>query len=489
MLSQQQYIGTNTSTTSPLLDGDNGTESQQQQHQDFAVDVVVESNSNVINLYQEATTTNEDDNEKLSLLPAQSKITPIAAPPSAQRMLSLDILRGMTVMLMIVVNNQPAATWWPFEHADWNGFTPTDCVFPFFLFISGYAIGITFRNVHVDREKQTKKSREENDTRRIKFCWILPMKKHVYDEVWLWLKILRRSCMLFAIGLLFSLLAHITDPWNIRVMGVMQRIGICYFMVCCLVCLVKWTSVQIVMILALQAIYLGATFGVKVAGCSTRGDIYDEACTAQAFFDQRILHRNNIYRKGIYDPEGFLSTLPAIMTTYMGVLYFKVSQMGASKGESFQGKLYRQMTHWLLASSVFFAIAFAIEPYFPFNKHIWSTSFAILTPAIAGAMLSVITFVVDVKKYDKYWIQPFLWVGSNPLLMYVLPNLAVSIMLKIPAYWHHRRISLYSWFYSACLHSWIKDSRFASLIFAVLFEAIWLPLAAYLHRKKIYVKL
>jgi predicted acyltransferase len=147
-----------------------------------------------------------------------------------QRMQSLDILRGMTVMLMIVVNNQPAATFWPLLHAEWHGFTPTDCVFPFFLWISGYAIGITFRNVHSVRDKwwnSTPEQREEE--KRIKFCWLFSMRQSVYDEIWLWLKIFKRACLLFAIGVSFSLVGHITNPSRTRVMGVLQRISLYVF--------------------------------------------------------------------------------------------------------------------------------------------------------------------------------------------------------------------------------------------------------------------
>lgn len=141
-------------------------------------------------------------------------------PPAKKRIIALDILRGATIMLMIMVNNQPGGGFDILEHAEWHGMTPTDCVFPFFLWITGYAIGITFKDVWTPKKSN-------QDTERVrKFCWLIPMSNARYEQTWMWLKIIRRSITLWLIGFTFAIIGKNFNFTIVRLSGVMQRISL-----------------------------------------------------------------------------------------------------------------------------------------------------------------------------------------------------------------------------------------------------------------------
>jgi predicted acyltransferase len=420
--------------------------------------------------------------EKMQLLPSSVGSTnvsmlEVSKTKRQQRVLALDIVRGMTIVLMIIANSMPAFSYWPFHHAEWNGVTPTDFVFPFFLFIMGYAIAITFRGVHELNELMYERD-------RINFMWCIPVAKYRYDWIWIWIKIWKRTIILFSIGMAMNFAVAVPDFKHMRIMNVMQRIALCYLTVSCLVCTFN-TVLQIAFVAALQVLYITFTFAINVPYCG-RGRIDGPKCCVEGYIDRILFGQNHLFEQNYYDPEGALSTLSAILTCYMGVVYFKLTRI--SRATEYRDNLYRQITHWLMMTSVLLPIAFTINVYFPFNKKIWSTSFAILTPALAGMLLSIITFVVDVKGFGKFWTLPFLWVGSNPLLLYIGPEFLQGILQQIPV-GSGPNNNLFQWIFKNMFVSWIGNVHFAALLFSITFEAIWFPLAAFLYYKKIYIKI
>ena len=213
----------------------------------------------------------------------------------SNRLLSLDVFRGMTIAAMTLVNDPGtwSAIYAPLEHAEWNGATPTDLIFPFFLFISGvsiaFALGRRVQTATVNRE--------------------------------IYYKIFRRAFWLFALGILLEMFPFYNlwtglwfDPAHLRMMGVLQRIAVCYLIAALVFLHTNWKR-QAIIVAAILLAYWALMTLIDVPGCAATS-FNDKACNLAAYLDRSILTENHIWEQSkVYDPEGILSTLPAVATT------------------------------------------------------------------------------------------------------------------------------------------------------------------------------
>jgi predicted acyltransferase len=406
---------------------------------------------------------------------------------------SLDVLRGFTVMLMVIVNNQVGTAYPWLRHAEWDGLQLADFVFPFFLWIMGYAVGITFRvNIWSTKFK--------NDEKYGTVLYIIPVPEPHASRINVYLKIFKRTLMLFFIGIglhtisIVMRLGFEAIPY-VRIPGVLPRIAACY----CISSLIYVTFpspvMQFVLVGALHILYLIIMFGFNVPDGCGRGKVWDKFCCAACWIDRKVWGKNR-YGGGSpsipYDPEGLVSTLTAVTTSHLGIFFYKIAEYvkNKSRKEQWDDFTYKKKLalYFVLWGLGLMAFSYIIHLFlFPFNKPIWSSSFAIFTAGFAGFWLGVITVVVDILEWKSYWTKPFIWVGVNPLLLYVLPSLTVTILLYTRV---SKDTSLLGWLFKYLIQSWVPKSWAAagSLLWSILFELCFVIFAGILHWKKIYVK-
>jgi predicted acyltransferase len=367
------------------------------------------------------------------------------------RLLSLDVFRGMTVAGMVLVNNP--GTWEaihpPLEHAEWNGLTPTDLIFPFFLFIVGVSIPIALG-----------KRIEEGITAK------------VYG------KILRRTAVIFLIGLFIAAFPYF-DFSTLRIPGVLQRIAVCYLIASLIFLHTNWKQ-QVGIGIGILLVYWFLITQIAVPGCEiTKMD--DKACNLAAYIDRSILGVNHIWSLGkVYDPEGILSTLPAIVTALAGVLtgtWLKSKRNDLEKvgGIFFFGVLL-------------FAIGWCWNLFFPFNKALWTSSYVVIAAGLALCFLGFCYWLIDIKGYQK-WSKPFLIFGSNALALYFGAELTAKCLDLISVTGKDGD--------PQALQGWIFETIFlplasrvnASLMYAVSFVLVWLFVMWILYRRNIFIKI
>jgi predicted acyltransferase len=371
---------------------------------------------------------------------------------ASYRFTALDIFRGLTVCFMIIVNTSGngATTFWPLKHADWNGFTPTDLVFPSFLFAVGNAMSF------VTKRWETMKQSEV-----------------------LW-KILKRTALIFFIGYLmywfpfFKLDAQshwvLSPVSQTRIMGVLQRIALCYGIVSLMVYWLgskKTIWLGVIALLAYWALLL--IFGTPGAEFSKTGN-------AVLRFDTWLLGVNHLYMgEGFpFDPEGVLSTLPALFNVIAG---FAVGRFLQLKGKSYEG-----LAKLLMVGFVLLFVAYCWDSFLPVNKKLWTSSYAVLTVGLDCLLLSLIIYITDFlgKTQGTHF---FLVTGKNPLFVYLMSELGVTVMWMI----HVGNEPLFSWIYN---HIFIFTGDYLG---AFLFSVWWMLtcwlVGWVLDKKKIYIRL
>jgi predicted acyltransferase len=307
--------------------------------------------------------------------------------PAQGRLFSLDLFRGATIAAMIVVNNQSNdAAYWPLQHANWNGWTPTDLIFPFFLFIVGVSLVFSFRS-----------RLERGDSRRA-----------------LVLHTVRRSAILFAIGLGLNGLAALQfATW--RIPGVLQRIALVY---CAAGLITLFASIRsrVAWIAGLLLGYWILMRYVPVPGYGVPGRdiplLHPDANLA-AYLDRKLIFGH--LWEGTRDPEGILSTLPAIATALCGVL----------TGEWLRSERSAKQK---LAAMFAYGLAGVIAGelwgiWFPINKKLWTSSYVLLTAGCALICLATCYWVSDIKLRRGRWSKPFLILGMNAIAAYVIAEL------------------------------------------------------------------
>ena len=376
------------------------------------------------------------------------------------RLLSLDVFRGITIAGMVLVNNPGtwSAIYPPLEHAEWHGATPTDLVFPFFLFIVGISITLALG-------------------KRVETGGI---NRDIY------LKIFRRSLTIFGLGLLMAAFPFYNftkgewlDVSNLRIMGVLQRIAVCYLISALIFVRTNWKQ-QAITAGSLLLIYWALMTLINVPGCEiTTFD--DKACNLAAYIDRIVLTENHIWKQSkVFDPEGILSTLPAIATTLAGVLCGHW--------------LRREKDDYEKVAALFFfgltatAFGWIWSFWFPLNKALWTSSYVLYTAGLASCFLGFCYWLVDIKGYRK-WAKPFLIFGVNALALFVFSGLTAKLLgiIKVGAGADGKSISLQGWIFNSIFLPLAAPIN-ASLMFAVSYILLWLFLMWLLYRKRIYIK-
>ncbi len=436
------------------------------------------------------------------------------------RLISLDVFRGMTIAGMVLVNNPGTSpVYWPLDHAEWNGLTPTDWIFPFFLFIVGVSISISLG----------KRVTEKPDA---KAYWkIISRSASIYllgaaisitpffqfqatdapdaIKILVWLafaaailflllrnyKVAAVLCVLGLLGIAgLNLAGYNVVPYNygtLRIFGVLQRIAVCYLVTSLIFLHTNWKQQVGIAVVLLLGYWLVMTV-IPVPGCDITS-ISDKACNLAAYIDRSILTENHIWRSGkVYDPEGILSTIPAIVTCISGVLTGRwlMSEPGAvatgSPPDANANKLNKVGGLFFFGVELL-ALGLIWNSYFPMNKALWTSSYVLATTGIALLTLGFCYWLIDIKGY-RNWAKPFEIFGSNALALFVFTGLFARM---IAAYRvtgpDGQLISIQRWVMNhVYLPLWNPID--ASLAYAISFILFWLFLMWLLYRKNIYVK-
>ena len=365
------------------------------------------------------------------------------------RLASLDVFRGITIAGMVLVNNP--GTWehiyWPLQHASWHGWTPTDLVFPFFLFIVGVAITLAFGS-------RAERGGSKRD---------------------LYVKVIKRSLIIFAIGLFLNGFPYFGLA-ELRIPGVLQRIAVCYLFAS-IIFLETKIRTQVIITIALLLSYWFLVKFIAAPGFAA-GDLTKEG-SLPSFIDRVVFGKHVWAQAKVYDPEGLLSTLPALATTLIGVLAGHLLRAKESP--------YEKVAGLFVAGAICVALGWAWNPFFPINKALWTSSYVLFTGGLALQLLALCYWVIDIKGYRR-WAKPFEIFGVNAIALYVGAGLMAALLglIKVTGA-DGAKIPLGDWIYNNLFASWAAPVN-ASLAFAIVFVLVWLGLMWLLFRRKIFIK-
>ena len=335
-----------------------------------------------------------------------------------RRLRSLDAFRGLTIAAMVLVNNPGtwAAVYAPLTHARWHGLTPTDVIFPFFLFIVGVAIPLSRPTVG---------------------------------------RVLRRAAIIFALGLVLNGLPRF-DWATIRIPGVLQRIAVCYLVAALLFLTTGWRT-QAIVTAALLLGYWGAMTLVPVPGYG-RGNLGPEGNLA-AWLDRAVLGPHIWRAARVYDPEGILSTVPAVATTLLGVLTGRWAQSARPP---------RVITGGLaLAGALGAVLGAAWGVWFPVNKALWTSSYVVLTAGLALLVLAACYWAIEIRGWRR-WAAPFVVLGVNALALFFLSTLVAHVLTLIRV----GNITLHTLIFERVFVPWASPIN-ASLAYAAAYVLVW----------------
>lgn len=370
------------------------------------------------------------------------------------RFLALDVFRGITVCFMIIVNTSGSDlyTYAPLKHAAWHGFTPTDLVFPSFLFAVGNAMSFAM-----------KKYQQQGNAAALK-------------------KIFKRTLLIFLLGYLmywFPFVHQLPDgSWegkpfsHTRVMGVLQRIALCYCLASLLLLYCKRKTVIIV-----SALLLIGYWVILLLWHAPGLDPFSMTGNAGILLDKWLLGEAHMYHgEGIaFDPEGVLSTLPAIVNVVVG--YYT----GVFIQE--KGKTYEGLTKLLLAGCAFIFVSLVWNMAFPINKKLWTSAFVLHTVGIDLVILSFLLYAIEFRQVKKGWYF-FEVFGRNPLFIYLLSELLVTVLFTIHV---APNISVFKWINNTIFQA-AFPGEFGALLFAIAYMLVCWAVGRVLDAKKIYVR-
>lgn len=412
-----------------------------------------------------------------------------------QRFYSLDVFRGATVCLMILVNNPGSWTYIysPLEHAPWHGLTPTDLVFPFFLFAVGNAMS-----------------------------FVMPRLEAGGDALF-WRKIIKRTVLIFLIGLFLNWWPFVTEvnrliegttefqketifkgfTWldysedkagniietmkGVRILGVLQRIALCYF----------FASVIIYYLKPGKAFYAGLLFLLiywLICYVGNPADPYSLKGWFGTAIDKSILGESHMYKgEGIpFDPEGLMSTIPAIVQVIFGYLIgdyiqkkAKIQEQQLDKNIVAQTGLYQMITGLFVAGVAMLVTGFCWDMVFPINKKIWTSSYVIYTSGLATITIATMIYLIEIKNV-KGWLSRFFNVfGKNALFVFALSSFIPKgfALIKLG-----EGVNPWNWLYKKVLIHIPGDPKIGSLLFALSIITLMWAICYWMDKKKIYVK-
>jgi predicted acyltransferase len=362
---------------------------------------------------------------------------------SIQRIDAIDILRGLALALMLLVNNPGSwsAVYAPFLHADWHGLTPTDLVFPFFLFVVGASMACSLKG-------QIKTSG-------------LP-----------WMSVFKRSFLLFLIGFVLQIVPFDQAPESWRIMGVLQRIGLCFMLVAIMLAMIKerW------LLLSFGVVLLAYWLLLLTAGEAP----YTLVNNLVRHIDMALLGSTHMWQgKGLpFDPEGLLSTIGASMTVLSGYLVCTHALQHKSDKQ--------QILHLVGIGAVLFGLGLIWSFWYPINKALWTGTFVLISSAAACLSLALIILCWQVLGI-RMGLNALKIYGSNPIFIYVAAWLLSVFLSTVTLSIGEQSSSLQSVIYSS-LQNFTPD-KLASLLYATLFTVLFYFVALLLYKKRIFIKL
>ncbi len=406
-----------------------------------------------------------------------------------QRYYSLDIFRGATVCLMILVNNPGSWShiYSPLQHAPWHGLTPTDLVFPFFLFAVGNAM-----------------------------AFVMPRLQEAGDRVF-WRKVVKRSLLIFAIGLFLAWWPFarfqdgqlVANGWTwtnaegrvlgVRILGVLQRIAICYFFASVIIYYLKARGAFLLGLIILLLYWLL---------CYTLGDGSDPYSITGFFgnaVDLEILHDPHMYhgesvngKPYAFDPEGLASTLPAIVQVIFGYLVgdyiLKNTKAFAAAENPKANPLYQALTGLFVAAMALLLAGYAWSLSFPVNKKIWTSSYVVVTTGMAMAILATLIYFIEIKGLRAWWTRFFDVFGKNALFVFALSAFLPKglRLLRIPNGVNAKGEAVYTnpwnFLYDKAYKFVPGDPKIGSLLFALTVITFMWGICYWMDKKRIYVK-
>ena len=382
---------------------------------------------------------------------SEAPITASRFARAPSRLFSLDVFRGATVAAMILVNDPgndfPYA---PLEHAKWNGWTPTDLIFPFFLFIVGVSLSLSFRS-----------RMRRGESRRT-----------------LLLHSLRRSAIIFLIGLFLNGFPHFhLAAW--RVAGVLQRIALAYFAAALITLTTKARGIAIWIAGLLVGYWIVMRF-VPVPGFGMPGTdmpLLDPNANLSWYLDNQFLP-GRMY-EGVRDPEGILSTFPAIATALLGVLTGEwLATLRDAK---------KKVGGMLAFGTVLIAAGLLWDVWFPINKKLWTSSFVLFTAGCALVCLAACYWVNDAKLQRGFWAKPFVIFGTNAIAAYTLADLLSSSLFSLRVHLGRHAITLQDYIYRH-LFGQITPLALGSLAYSLAFVLVCFLPIWWMYRKRIFLK-
>ncbi|HET9984040.1 MAG TPA: DUF5009 domain-containing protein [Longimicrobiales bacterium] len=373
------------------------------------------------------------------------------APAGPRRLLSLDVFRGITIASMVLVNNPGdwGHIYAPLEHAKWNGWTPTDLIFPFFVYIVGVAMTFSFG-------KLVERGASKPD---------------------LFFKVLKRAAIIFGLSLAIQGFPAY-DFSHIRVMGVLQRIAVAYLAASMIYLNTRTWKARAGWTAGLLLLYWALMLLVPVPGIGAGW--LEPGKNLSAWIDYHVLTPPHMWAESkTWDPEGLLSTIPAIATCLLGVLTGEWLRAKRSAEEKVIGLF--------VAGTLGLALGLIWGGAFPINKSIWTSSYVVFTGGFAAVCLALCYWTVDVKGW-RGWTKPFVVYGVNALALYVLSAFVgrlIIFVIKVPT--ATGPVALKTWLYTHLFAPFFSPIN-ASLAWALAYVLVWLGAMWVLYRQRIFIK-
>ena len=370
--------------------------------------------------------------------------------PLNERIESLDVLRGVIIAGMILVNN-PGSYKYSFtqlQHAAWHGFRFADVIFPAFIFIVGMAMSFSLTNIYNTHKKS------------------IVIKK-----------IIVRAAILFSLGLLLNSISYLSVyKEHIRIMGILQRIGIVYLLASLIIINLNIKGV-IITIIAILAVYNVIFEFIQFP--NSLSNTYSAKRNIAAYIDQVILSKNHIYKNGNLDPEGILSTIPTIATCLIGFITGRIikKELNLTKSKT-MGLVI--LTISLLLGGIIWNV------WMPINKKLWTSSFVLFSAGICTLLFTICHIAIDVKHITvlKYLFRP---IGINPLFVYLISGVFVKLLLITKIIHKGKNMSMYGFIYLSWFQ-WLGNYT-GSLLFSISIVTFFWLIAYFMMKKSIVIKI